>query len=160
MKSLFKFKPSWLLSFAFFAFAFVLILHYYQPPEETLPTLKTTGNPQQQLTKSVIALTALAQICLDIDENNEPLASKNIFGNPDYVYCYVDFENNPEDQQIKFIWKLNGKTVHQDPKWIDAGSDVVWSKYEFPSQNTGQWSTFIIDQNGLEICRTQFTVKG
>jgi hypothetical protein len=161
MKSIFQFKPSWIFGFLFCVFAFVLVLHYYQPPEEASMSTTSTQNPQSQIiSKPNIPLSASAQVCLDIDEQGLPLATKTVFGNPDYVYCWIEFQNNPARQQIQLVWVRDNEAIHQIQEWIDPGSDIIWSKFNFPSPKTGQCSARIIDENGIELCHVQFTVKG
>ena len=161
MKSVLHFKFRWFVAFLFIAFAFVLVLHYYQTPKSNPPTTESSETVQSELASStILPFSAEGQICLDIDENGAPLGTKQKFGNPDYVFCYINFENNPSRQQIRLLWIHDKKIVHEIPEWINSGDDVMWSKYDFPSNKAGEWSAQILTQNGIEICRIPFIVKG
>ena len=161
MKSVFYFKFRWLIACLFIAFAFVLVLHYYQPPKSNPSTTDSSETVQPDfISSSILPFSANGQICLDIDANGGPLGAKKKFGNPDYVYCYVKFENSPSRQQIRLLWIHENEIVHEIPEWINSGNDVMWSKFDFPSNKAGEWAAQIIAQNGIEICRIPFSIKG
>ena len=157
MRSLFKMKFRWILAFAFIFFAFVLVLHYYQPPPET--DVSNQSNLNAATVNSSNPIKVEAVICLDINKYDEPLGVKSEFGNPDYVFCHAQFRDVPVSQQITFRWLFENKQMAKIDANANSGQDVIWSRFNFPEEKRGNWAVEISTKNGDLLSRVPFVVK-
>ena len=161
MKPASTFKIRWVLALVVFLFSFFLVLHFYQPSPPINSGNPSSSTSEQSAGESVVnTIQANAIICLDVTENGKPLGIKTEFGNPDYVFGYLHYIDNPFYQKITFRWKYHNREILKQEEWINEGEGKLWSQLDFGNEKYGTWQLEIYQQNGELLVRIPFLVKG
>lgn len=159
LKTIFYFRLRWLIAFAIIFLAFVIVSYYYEPP----PAADKTVEAEQSIVPLEVAENSLfvrGVICLDVDENDNPLAPKTQFGNPDFLICHLLFEGGSVEQPITIRWLQEEKLVLELTETIEPGNDVFWTRLRMPDNKKGNWSVEVISEEGKLLLKVPFTVSG
>ncbi|NIA30010.1 MAG: DUF2914 domain-containing protein [Actinobacteria bacterium] len=176
MKTIFQFKFRWILSILFVAFSFILILGFYQSKDNPQPeysSTKTSGenvnnpkpvaapknNPPQQALNSHLRVNKVV-VCLDISDDGRPLLAKEKFHRGvDFLVCYSELSGIDEPQVLTHRLVHENDVVAEKQVWLRKGADAVWTKYDLPRDQRGNWRVDLVSTNGRVLDYAVFQIE-
>ena len=66
-----------------------------------------------------------AALCTEI-ENGKPIGKGTSFANAGTVYCWLEYENAPEDTTMKAVWYYEEEKMYEKEIKLQSKSGSIW----------------------------------